>query len=54
MPQTCSNGTTTFVLRNASIFRLAGSQYDYEDVPFDNTNMNVRAGAAVLHSINSM
>lgn len=43
-----SNGTTQWVLKNASAFRIQGT-YDYEDVGLIPDKMNIKAGAAWLH-----
>lgn len=54
VPCCCSNGTETWVLLNASLFKLPGRQYDYEDVPIDPDRSDVRAGKAIVHTTRSL
>lgn len=40
-----------WVFRNASAYRIPGTQYDYEDIALIPSRMNIKAGAAWLHLI---
>jgi hypothetical protein len=43
-----------WIFRNASIYRLPGHQYDYEDITVNPQRMDIKAGNAVIHVIDTL
>lgn len=48
------NGTTKWVFKNASIYKIAGHPYDYEDITVMPDRMDIKAGNAVIHVIDTL
>lgn len=52
-PENNSNGTVTWVFKNASIYKIPGT-YDYEDIKVNPRRMDIRAGNAIIHVMDTL
>jgi hypothetical protein len=49
----CRNGTVRWVFKNASIYKIPGS-FDYEDIHVNPQRMDIAAGNAVIHVMDTL
>jgi hypothetical protein len=47
----CRNGSTQWLLRNASAVRVPGTNHTYQDVGIIQNKMDIKAGNAIVHII---
>ena len=49
----CSNGTVRWVFKNASIYKIPGT-FNYEDINVNPKRMDIKAGNAIIHVIDTL